>query len=65
VRVKVSPGRVKVEHSDAAHVASQTGRPLREVATRAEDAWRQRTDIPELAPRRDPGPGGPVTPMRP
>lgn len=65
VRVKVSPGRVKVEHTDAARVAGQTGRPLREVAARAEAAWRQQADIPELPPRRDPGPGGPVTPMRP
>jgi uncharacterized protein (TIGR00299 family) protein len=64
VRVKVSPGRVKVEHADAAHVAGQTGRPLREVAARAEAAWRQQADPPE-PPRRDPGPGGPVTPMRP
>ena len=63
VRVKVSPGRVKVEHSDAARVAGQTGRPLREVAARAEAAWRQQADIPELPTR--PGPGGPVTPMRP
>ena len=65
VRVKVSPGRVKVEHADAARVAGQTGRPLREVAARAEAAWRQQADIPELPPRRDPGPGGPITPMRP
>ena len=65
VRVKVSPGRVKVEHTDAARVAGQTGRPLREVAARAEAAWRQQADIPELPPRRDPGPRGPVTPMRP
>jgi uncharacterized protein (TIGR00299 family) protein len=65
VRVKVSPGRVKVEHTDAARVAGQTGRPLREVAARAEAAWRQQADIPELPPRRDSGPGGPVTPMRP
>ena len=64
VRVKVSPGRVKVEHADAAHVAGQTGRPLREVAARAEAAWRQQAGPPE-PPRRDPGPGGPVTPMRP
>jgi hypothetical protein len=65
VRVKVSPGRVKVEHADAARVAGQTGRPLREVAARAEAAWRQQADKPEPSPRRDPGPGGPITPMRP
>ncbi|MGO9334258.1 MAG: nickel pincer cofactor biosynthesis protein LarC [Acidimicrobiales bacterium] len=64
VRVKVSPGRVKVEHADAVRVAGQTGRPLREVAARAEAAWREQADMPE-PPRRDPGPGGPITPMRP
>jgi uncharacterized protein (TIGR00299 family) protein len=42
VRVKVSPGRVKVEHDDAARVASRTGLPLREVLWLAEDAWRRR-----------------------
>lgn len=36
VRVKVSPGRIKVEHDDAARVARITGLPLREVAFRAE-----------------------------
>jgi pyridinium-3,5-bisthiocarboxylic acid mononucleotide nickel chelatase len=40
VRVKVSPGRVKAEHDDAARVARRTGLPLREVSRRAEDAWR-------------------------
>ncbi|HVM68108.1 MAG TPA: nickel pincer cofactor biosynthesis protein LarC [Acidimicrobiales bacterium] len=40
VRVKVSPGRVKAEHDDAARVARLTGLPAREVARRAEDAWR-------------------------
>ncbi len=38
VRVKVSPGRVKVEHDDAARVARLTGLPLREVLSRAEAA---------------------------
>ncbi len=42
VRVKVSPGRVKAEHSDAARVARLTGLPLREVSFRAEQTWRQR-----------------------
>ena len=42
VRVKVSPGRVKVEHTDAARVARRVGMPLREVVSRAEEAWRQR-----------------------
>jgi uncharacterized protein (TIGR00299 family) protein len=36
VRVKVSPGRVKVEHDDAAHVARTTRVPLREVVSLAE-----------------------------
>lgn len=38
VRVKVGAGRVKVEHDDAVAVARRTGRPLREVLTRAETA---------------------------
>lgn len=42
VRVKVSPGRVKAEHEDAARVARLTGLPLREVHSRAESAWRTR-----------------------
>jgi len=41
VHVKVSPGRVKAEQSDAARVASRTGLPLREVIHRAEWAWRR------------------------
>ena len=40
IGVKVSAGRVKVEHDDAARVARRTGRPLREVVSRAEEAWR-------------------------
>jgi uncharacterized protein (TIGR00299 family) protein len=39
VRVKVSEGRVKVEHDDAARASRRTGRPLREVVRRAEEAW--------------------------
>ena len=41
VRVKVSPGRVKVEHDDAARVARTQGRPLREVLSVAESAARR------------------------
>jgi hypothetical protein len=41
VRVKVSPGRVKVEHDDAARVAGQVGLPLREVLSLAEEAGRR------------------------
>jgi pyridinium-3,5-bisthiocarboxylic acid mononucleotide nickel chelatase len=42
VRVKVTAGRVKVEHDDAAVVARATGLPLREIVSRAEEAWRNR-----------------------
>jgi uncharacterized protein (TIGR00299 family) protein len=45
VRIKVSPGRVKVEHDDAARVARLRRRPLRDVLSLAEEAAR----------RRDPG----------
>jgi len=44
VRVKISPGRVKVEHDDAARVAQRTGLPLREVVRRAEAAWHRQHD---------------------
>lgn len=40
VRVKVSPGRIKVEHDDAVRVARRAGLPLREVLSRAEAAGR-------------------------
>lgn len=43
VRVKVSPGRVKVEYEDAARVARLVGRPLREVVSLAEESWRRST----------------------
>jgi uncharacterized protein (TIGR00299 family) protein len=50
VRVKVSPGRVKVEHDDAARVASRTGLPLREVLRRAEtEAASQMTPPPDAS----------------
>ncbi len=41
VRVKVSPGRLKVEHDDAARAARSAGLPLREVVFRAEAAVRR------------------------
>jgi uncharacterized protein (DUF111 family) len=41
VRVKVSPGRVKVEHDDAARAAQRLHLPLREIVSRAEEAWRR------------------------
>ena len=66
VRVKVSPGRVKAEHADAARVARMTGLPLREVAARAETAWRLQQGTQPGPRDPSPGPGpGPVTPMRP
>jgi uncharacterized protein (DUF111 family) len=46
LRVKVSPGRVKVEHDDAVRVARRTGRPVREVVSLAEESWRRRGDGP-------------------
>jgi hypothetical protein len=52
VRVKVSPGRVKVEQRDAARVAARRGLPLREVLYRAETEWRRRDEgeIHDIAP---------------
>lgn len=44
VRVKVSPGRVKVEHDDAARAARRVGLPLREAVRRAEEAWHRRVE---------------------
>jgi uncharacterized protein (DUF111 family) len=41
VRVKVSAGRVKVEHDDAARIARRTGLPLREVVSLAEESARR------------------------
>lgn len=46
VRVKVSPGRVKAEHDDVARVARRTGLPVREVAFRAEAAYRRLHPLP-------------------
>jgi len=40
IRVKVSPGRAKVEHDDAARAAKLLGLPVREVTSKAEAAWR-------------------------
>jgi hypothetical protein len=55
VRVKVSPGRVKVEHDDAARVARLRQIPLREVLSLAEaEARRGATSL--ATPPRDPGP---------
>jgi hypothetical protein len=51
VRVKISAGRVKVEHDDAARAARRAGLPLRDVVARAEAAWRRRQA------EASPGPG--------
>ena len=50
VRVKVSAGRVKVEHDDAARAARRIGMPLREVLSRAEAAWRSRQEVEPIRP---------------
>jgi uncharacterized protein (TIGR00299 family) protein len=55
VRVKVSAGRVKIEHDDAARAARRTGLPLREVVARAEAAWRRREDETPPDPGQDAG----------
>ena len=47
IRMKVSPGRVKAEHDDVARAARRIGQTLREVAFRAEAAWRQRQESQE------------------
>jgi len=57
VRVKVSPGRVKAEHDDAARVASLRGLPLREVTRRVEEAWWRRAGAP---PPEETGPDEPA-----
>jgi len=40
IRVKVSADRIKAEHEDVRMAARRTGRPLRELAFRAEALWR-------------------------
>lgn len=45
IRVKVSAGRVKVEHDDAAALARRSGRPVREVVSLAERAWWERSGM--------------------
>jgi uncharacterized protein (TIGR00299 family) protein len=49
IRIKVSPGRAKAEHRDAAKVAARTGMPLREVVSIAESSWRLRPTHPRGA----------------
>jgi len=50
IRMKVSPGRVKAEHDDVARAARRIGQTLREVAFRAETAWRQRQERSDADP---------------
>jgi uncharacterized protein (TIGR00299 family) protein len=54
VRVKVSAGRVKVEHDDAVRVARRIGLPLREVISLAEESARRGHGVVPL--RSDDGP---------
>ena len=56
VRVKVSPGRVKAEHDDAARVAALRHLPLREVTRLAEEAWRAQSGL-DSGPGPGPGSG--------
>ena len=55
VAIKVAAGRAKAEHDDAARVARATGRPLREVVSLAEEAWRRsmRENLPGFVPPPD------------
>jgi hypothetical protein len=55
VRVKRSPGRIKVEHDDAARVARLRRLPLREVLSLAE--YEARRAGPEAAPEQAPDDG--------
>jgi uncharacterized protein (TIGR00299 family) protein len=59
VRVKVSPGRVKAEHDDAAGAARRLGLPVREVARLAEEAWRSRAGADVVVPHPGPPAAGP------
>jgi uncharacterized protein (TIGR00299 family) protein len=71
IRVKATAARAKAEHDDVAAVARRTGRPLRDVAARAEAAWAERRTaadgaVPVGAATRgdatdDPAPSGDAT----
>jgi uncharacterized protein (DUF111 family) len=56
VRVKVSAGRVKVEHDDAARIARRTGLPLREVVSLAEESARRGHGLVSLPTSGSDGP---------
>ncbi len=49
VRVKVSAGRVKVEHDEAVRASKLLGLPAREVVSLAEEAWRRQGDDEPVA----------------
>jgi uncharacterized protein (TIGR00299 family) protein len=50
IAMKVTAGRAKPEHDDAARAARLLGLPLREVVSLAEEAWRQRGVEPLVPP---------------
>ena len=56
LRVKVSAGRVKVEHDDAARIARRTGLPLREVISLAEESARRGHGLVSLPTQAADGP---------
>ena len=56
IRIKVSPERVKAEHDDVARAARRSGQPLREVAFRAESAWREQQAGTGVGAGDGPGP---------
>lgn len=56
IAVKVTAGRTKAEHDDAARAAAALGLPLREVVSRAEEAWRRTQGA--VAPPLPPPPDG-------
>ena len=50
IGMKITSGRAKVENDDAARAARRLGLPLREVVSRAEEAWRRRGIEPLVPP---------------
>ena len=49
IRVKVSAGRIKVEHDEAVRASKLLGLPAREVVSLAEQAWRRQGDEEPVA----------------